>query len=180
MDRKAARKRGKKAPDRNSFGLEQQVGDLLRARGWTLAVAESCTGGLVSHRITSVSGSSDYFLGGVIAYSNDVKVSELGVKPRVLARDGAVSEIVARQMASGVRRRLGADLGIGITGIAGPGGGTAKKSVGLVFISVAHGARSQVRRFVFSGDRIRVKMAASAAALKMLKEYLQEKGAHHG
>ena len=180
MDRREPRKRGERTPDKRSLTLERQVGNLLKAEGWSLAVAESCTGGLIGHRITSVSGSSDYFLGGIIAYSNDVKIRELGVKPRVLARDGAVSEDVARQMASGVSRRLRADLGLGVTGIAGPGGGTAKKSVGLVFISVAHGARSQVRRFVFSGDRIRVKMAASAAALKMLKEYLQEKGAHHG
>jgi len=135
---------------------------------------------LIGHRVTSVSGSSEYFVGGVIAYSNEVKIRELGVSRRTLVREGAVSAPVARQMADGVRRRLWATVGIGVTGVAGPLGGTARKPVGLVFIGLAGGTTWHVRRFRFRGDRAKIKRAASEAALKMLKEYLDRKGAHHG
>src|SRR3990172_122158 len=114
--------------------LEEQVGRALKARGWTLATAESCTGGLLADRITNVPGSSDYFLGGVVSYAYRAKETLLGVDHAVLTSDGAVSETVARQMAEGVRARLGADVGIGVTGVAGPGGGSAAKPAGLVWI----------------------------------------------
>ena len=116
--------------------LEQVVGDGLRVRGMTLAVAESCTGGLLSKRITDVPGCSDYYLGGVCSYANEVKMNVLGVKKQTLDTLGAVSPEVAEQMAEGVAGVLGADVGVGITGIAGPGGGTAEKPTGLVYISI--------------------------------------------
>jgi PncC family amidohydrolase len=151
--------------------IETSIGKLLTTRRLTLAVAESCTGGLLGHRITSVSGSSEYFLGGIIAYSNKIKISHLGVQTRALARFGAVSREVARQMAMGVRKRMGADIGLSITGIAGPDGGTKKKPVGLVFIGLAYN-NVVVRRFRFKGNRLAVKTAASRAALEMLRDFL--------
>jgi PncC family amidohydrolase len=154
--------------------LETEVGRLLLARGWWLAVAESCTGGLVGHRLTCVSGSSAYFLGGVIAYANAVKVDQLGVEPAVLDREGAVSAPVAGQMARGVSSRFGADIGIGITGIAGPGGGREDKPVGLVFIGLAEGGACRVESFRFSGSRIEIKRAAAEAALEMLVNQLTD------
>jgi len=152
--------------------IETGIGKLLAARKLTLAVAESCTGGLLGHRITSVSGSSRYFLGGSIAYSNKIKISHLGVKKLVLTRCGAVSCDVAGQMAIGVRKRMDSDIGISITGIAGPDGGSKKKPVGLVFIAVAYGKACLVRRFMFKGNRLAIKTAASQAALRMLSDFL--------
>ena len=152
---------------------EEDIGRRLSARALTLAVAESCTGGLLGHRITSVSGSSAYFVGGVIAYANEVKARTLGVDAAALAREGAVSEAVARQMAEGVRRALGADVGVGITGVAGPSGGSAAKPVGLVFVAVAGPGGAVAREFRFGGDRTAVKTSASEAALEMLTQYLQ-------
>jgi nicotinamide-nucleotide amidase len=157
-----------------------EIGRSLIAQHWTLATAESCTGGLIGHRITSVSGSSEYFVGGMIAYANEVKIRELGVNRRLLMREGAVSAPVARQMARGIRRRFGSDIGIGVTGIAGPGGGTEKKPVGLVFIGLSRGNNDVVRRFQFKGSRETIKAAAGEAALRMVKSYLHEKGVHHG
>lgn len=148
--------------------IEEKVGFLLREKGMKLAVAESCTGGLLGARITSVSGSSDWFLGGIISYSNEVKVRELGVPRKMLAEHGAVSGRVACRMADGVRRKLGADLASGITGIAGPTGGTATKPVGLVFIAVAGKCGCKVQGFNFKGGRSAVRKAATDAALKML------------
>ncbi|HEX2924282.1 MAG TPA: CinA family protein [Chloroflexota bacterium] len=148
------------------------LGPGLRARGWTLATAESCTGGGLSDAITNVAGSSDYFLGGVVSYSNAVKEALLGVDSGVLATQGAVSEPVARQMAEGVRRVIGADLGIGITGVAGPGGGSPGKPVGLVFIAVSGPAGTEVRRFQWGGDRIANKRHSVAAALEILMALL--------
>lgn len=152
--------------------IEELIGDLLRRRTWRLAVAESCTGGLVGHHVTAVSGSSAYFLGGVIAYSDEVKRKQLGVSRRVLARHGAVSESVARAMATGVRRRFGADVGLSVTGIAGPEGGTAEKPVGLVFIGVAGPGVERAEQFCFEGDRAAVRCAACRAALEMLRDFL--------
>lgn len=146
----------------------------------TLATAESCTGGLIGHRVTSVSGSSTYYVGGIIAYSNAVKVRELGVEAAVLGREGAVSERVALQMATGVRERLKADVGISVTGVAGPTGGTVEKPVGLVYIGLAYPDGASVRRFVFAGDRRTITAAVSEAALGMVKEYLLETGENHG
>ncbi len=133
-----------------------------------MATAESCTGGLVSHLITEVAGSSGYFRGGIVAYDDEVKQHLLGVPASVLAAHGAVSAQVALAMATGVRERVHADLAVGVTGIAGPDGGTASKPVGLTYVAVAGPAGSEVRRFVWSGDREANKLESAAAALRML------------
>lgn len=143
-----------------------------RSRSLTLAVAESCTGGLLGERITSVPGSSDVFLGGVIAYHNDVKRTLLGVRQSDLEAHGAVSEVVALQMASGVRERVGADIGVSITGIAGPGGGSAEKPVGLIWVAV-HMAKGQARRFHVGGDRAEIRQRGAQAALEMVRRILE-------
>ena len=148
------------------------MGRLLLERGLTLAVAESCTGGLLGHTVTSVAGSSGYFLGGVIAYSNRVKTDLLNVDPTTIAQEGAVSEPVAGLMAAGVRTALGADVGLSTTGIAGPAGGTDEKNVGLVFISLATEGDCRTERFEFGGDRAAVKEASCGAAMRMLVEFL--------
>jgi PncC family amidohydrolase len=142
----------------------------LAALGRTFAVAESCSGGLIAHRITDVPGASACFVGGIVAYSNDAKEALLGVSPEVLAECGAVSDPVARQMAEGVRDRMRADYGIGVTGIAGPDGGTEKKPVGLVYIAVADGSETVVTRNLFDGQRQQVKSQAADRALEMLGE----------
>lgn len=160
---------------RDSAGIllkSKELGRRLRARGLTLAVAESCTGGGLADAITDVAGSSDYFLGGVVAYANRVKEQLLGVEPELLATQGAVSGPVALQMAEGARRTLGADLGVGITGIAGPGGGTAEKPVGLVYIALAAPGKSEVRRHLWTEDRIGNKRRSVEAALDLLLEQL--------
>ncbi len=160
--------------------LEEEVGRLLAKKGLTLAVAESCTGGLAGHRITSVSGSSKYFIGGVIVYANQIKMKILGVSQTVLAKEGAVSESVARHMALSVRGRFDADIGIGITGIAGPTGGTKAKPVGLVFVGIADGRRCQVLKFNFSDkDRNEIKELSVQSALKMLRDFLTKEGAEN-
>ncbi len=150
--------------------LADEVGRAMRDKGFTISVAESCTGGLLGNMITDVPGSSDYFLGGVISYSNDSKVSLLGVGEGVLRSKGAVSEEVAIQMASGVRSKFGATIGVGITGIAGPSGGTQSKPVGLVFIAVSAHDSSYCRRAVFDGGRASVKKQAAERALEMVLE----------
>jgi nicotinamide-nucleotide amidase len=148
--------------------LEAALGRRLRARKMTLAVAESCTGGLIGSRLTAVAGSSDYFLGGTIAYANAVKVRALGVPRALLARRGAVSEECAAAMARGVRRATGASVGVAVTGIAGPGGGTKEKPVGLVFVAVSGpGARAAVRRLRIHGPREAVRSRAATAALRL-------------
>ncbi len=146
--------------------------DACRARGLTLAVAESCTGGMLGERLTSVAGSSDVFLGGVIAYHNEIKREALGVRQADLDSFGAVSETVALQMAAGVRERMGADIGVSITGIAGPGGGSADKPVGLVVVGV-HFAEGKARRFHAGGDRAEIRQRAVQAALEMLRRTLE-------
>ncbi len=153
--------------------IEQSVGELLRTLGLTLATAESCTGGLIGQRITAVSGSSEYYGGGVIAYSNAVKTALLSVPEPVLAEHGAVSAPVAEAMASGVLHALSADVALSTTGIAGPTGGTAEKPLGLVFIGFAARGKSPIAlEYHFDGNRETVRMAASQAALKMLQHYL--------
>lgn len=149
--------------------LEQVVGDGLRERGMTLAVAESCTGGLLSKRITDVPGCSDYYLGGVCSYANEVKMKVLGVKKETLDTVGAVSPEVAEQMAEGVAKALGADVGVGITGIAGPGGGTEEKPVGLVYISVWCKGQHYTRKMKSTNGRDRVRMQAASTALDMIR-----------
>lgn len=152
--------------------LEDVIGGLCRERRARLAVAESCTGGLIAHRLTNVSGSSAYFLGGVVAYANDVKVRELGVDGALLARVGAVSDEVARAMAEGVRLRFGADVGLAVTGIAGPTGGSADKPVGLVHIAVADAAGTIAREHRFAGTRVIIKEWSALAALDVLRRRL--------
>lgn len=154
------------------MAMEEVVGRLLKGAGRRVAVAESCTGGLLGHRLTSVSGSSSYFAGGVIAYDNAVKTEWLGVAPAVLEREGAVSEPVAALMAGAVRERFAVDYGLGITGVAGPTGGTDGKPVGLVFIGLASASGVVVRQFQFSGDRSNVKFHSSQRALDMLRRKL--------
>ena len=149
--------------------LEQVVGDGLRDRGLTLAVAESCTGGLLSKRITDVPGCSDYYLGGVCSYANEVKMKLLGVKKETLDTVGAVSPEVAEQMAEGVAKALGADVGVGITGVAGPGGGTDEKPVGLVYISVWHKGTHYTRKMKSMNGRDRVRMQAASTALDLIR-----------
>ncbi len=150
--------------------LAAVVLDGCRARSLTLAVAESCTGGLLGARLTAVPGSSDVVLGGVIAYSNAVKTAELGVGADLLAAHGAVSEPVARQMAAGVRARLGAGVGVGITGVAGPGGGSPDKPVGTVWIAVdVDGAEPRAVRNVFVGDRAEIRDRAAQFALDLVR-----------
>jgi nicotinamide-nucleotide amidase len=156
----------------DSDTLESVVGQLLRAQGKTLAVAESCTGGHIADRITDVSGASAYFQGGIVAYSNTVKVVLLGVDPEILAREGAVSEAVAVQMAQGVRRHLQADLGLATTGIAGPTGGSAEKPVGTVWIGLADAQDAYARQYYLPGDRLRFKQRATAMALDLLRRHL--------
>jgi nicotinamide-nucleotide amidase len=149
--------------------LEAVVGDLLRERQLHLAVAESCSGGLLASRITDIAGSSDYFDRGVVCYSNDAKIDLLGVSAATIEEHGAVSEPVARAMATGVRDRARTPIGIGITGIAGPGGGTLQKPVGMVCVAVVVGEREWVRTFQFVGGRDLVKYQSATAALNMLR-----------
>jgi len=150
--------------------LPAVVGGLLLGRGQTLATAESCTGGLLGELITDVSGSSAYYLGGVVSYANAVKESLLGVESALLAAHGAVSEPVARAMAEGVRRRLGSDWGVSITGVAGPGGGTAEKPVGLVWLSVSGPESTRAWKLTWpGGSREIVRLRAALAALNYMR-----------
>ncbi len=151
------------------------TGRLLRDRGLTLAVAESCTGGLVGHRVTQVPGSSEYFLGGVIAYRNDAKAAILGVSRSTLRKRGEVSRRTAAEMAQGARRIFRADIAVSTTGIAGPSGGSRAKPVGLVYLGLAHGGGTLVRRFLFKGSRHAVKSQAADAAFAMLREHLERR-----
>lgn len=139
-------------------------------RGLTVATAESCTGGLVAHLITEVPGSSAYFLGGIVSYSDAVKSAELGVPAEVLAAHGAVSAQTAIAMAEGVRTRIHTDLGVGVTGVAGPDGGSAAKPVGLVYVAVAGQGAPVVQRYLWAHDREGNKRASAEAALRMLCE----------
>ena len=149
--------------------MEEVVGMYLVMKQKTVAVAESCTGGLLSERLTRTPGSSSFFLGGVVCYSNELKTKLCGVPEALLKENGAVSKIVAQAMAEGIRKRCGASIGIGITGIAGPGGGSPEKPVGLVHIALADHRGTQVREFRFPGDRERIRHWASQAALEMIR-----------
>jgi nicotinamide-nucleotide amidase len=155
--------------------IAEMVLELCRAKGLTLAAAESSTGGLVSARLTAVSGASDVFQGGVISYANDVKESALGVPHDVLARHGAVSAETAKAMAEGVRERLGADIGVSVTGIAGPGGGSDEKPVGLVFVHAVGPDGEEARRSDFPGDREMIRGRATAAALHLVRRLLENR-----
>jgi PncC family amidohydrolase len=154
--------------------LEEVVGGLLRERGLTIAAAESCTGGLLMSRLTDVAGSSDYVLGGAVTYSNALKSSLADVPAQLIAAHGAVSEPVALALAEGIRARTGAALALGITGIAGPGGGTPEKPVGTVAIALTgRDMTARVRAFSFIGGRSQVKFQATQAALDMVRRTLR-------
>jgi nicotinamide-nucleotide amidase len=153
--------------------LEVLVGELLLQHKLWLATAESCTGGLISHLITNVAGSSAYYLGGVTAYANEAKVRLLGVNPETLERFGAVSEQTVLEMARGIRYTLGADIGLSVSGIAGPAGGTPEKPVGTVWIGLSAASEKIARHYLWAGDRLLIKEQAAQAALQLLLEHLQ-------
>jgi nicotinamide-nucleotide amidase len=158
---------------RDERGVEEHVLELCRARGWTLATAESCTGGLVAARLTSVPGSSTVVQGGVVAYANEVKERELGVSSESLASHGAVSAEVAAAMARGARERLGVDVAVSVTGIAGPDGGTPEKPVGLVYLHAETPEGSRGREFSFPGDRASIRARSVVGALHLVRRLLQ-------
>lgn len=154
--------------------MEEVVGELLKQAGLTLSVAESCTGGLIGNRLTNVPGSSSYFLGGVVVYSDASKVDLLGVSPETIESRGAVSEQTALEMAKGVRERFRTDMGIAVTGIAGPEGGSAQKPVGTVHVALAAPERTFSKRYRFWGSRRQVKVNTSMMALDWIRRYIHE------
>jgi competence/damage-inducible protein CinA-like protein len=176
VDAAVAKLRGKLGPyvyGEDDTDLAAVVLEICRSRNFKLAVAESCTGGLLGERLTNIPGSSDVFLGGVIAYHNDLKTGLLGVAPADIEKHGAVSEAVALQMAAGIRAKTTADVGLSITGVAGPGGGTAEKPVGLVWVGI-DGPDHKARRFHVGGDRAEIRQRAAQAALEMVRRALSK------
>jgi nicotinamide-nucleotide amidase len=157
---------------RNS--LEKTIGDYLRSKGWTLAIAESCTGGLICDRITNVSGSSDYFMGGMVNYSNESKSKHLGVPSNDIRRYGAVSPQVARKMAQGVRKAFSTTFGLSTTGVAGPTGGTKRSPVGRVFIGIASGRRTWVKKLDLKGNRREIKKQTAERSLDLLYKRINQ------
>ncbi len=167
---------GSRIFSRGGEDLAASVGSLLRERGKTLAVAESCTGGMIAKLVTDVPGSSEYFLGGIVSYGNAAKSAFLGVREETLSARGAVSEETAREMASGALERFGSDLALGVTGIAGPEGGTPEKAVGTVHFALARRGRPEIaKKREFIGDRSAVRLAASLYALELVRRSLEEK-----
>lgn len=154
--------------------IEELVLELCRSRGLTIATAESCTGGLVAARLTSIPGSSEAFRGAIVAYDDDVKRNELGVPAELIDRHGAVSAEVAEAMAAGVRARLGVDLGLSVTGVAGPGGGTREKPVGLVYVHVSGESGGAALKLDFPGDRQTIRMRAAVAVLHLCRRFLTQ------
>lgn len=152
--------------------LAEVLGELLKTRALTISAAESCTGGLLLSTLTDVAGSSAYVLGGVVTYSNEAKQKLVNVQEQTLINYGAVSDPTAREMAVGVRNLLGTDIGVSVTGIAGPGGGTAEKPVGLVFIGVASAEGVEARRFQWGGNRTQNKALSVEAALNFAREII--------
>ncbi|MEN9562601.1 MAG: hypothetical protein RIR73_845 [Chloroflexota bacterium] len=153
--------------------LEIRIGNILSEKGLSLATAESCTGGLVASLITDVAGSSTYFLGGIVSYSNEAKASLLGVSWDTLNHKGAVSRETVIEMAQGARKVFNADIAVSVSGIAGPGGGTPDKPVGTVWLGLATPSGEEARHFVWDGDRIRNKQLSSEAALQFILDYLE-------
>jgi len=153
---------------------EREIGELLRQLGLTLGTVESATGGLISHRITNIPGSSDYYQGGITSYSNEAKINLVGVRAETLQKYGAVSHQVAEEMAAGGMKALHADICIADTGIAGPGGATGHKPVGLFYLGLAYRSGTLSRKHVFTGDRLQNKQSAAEAALKWLREFLTD------
>lgn len=155
--------------------LDMRIGSMLKEKHLTLALAESCTGGLIASRITDVAGSSQYFLGGIVSYSYEAKASLLGVSWDTLNHKGAVSRETVIEMARGARKVFNADIAVSVSGIAGPGGGTPDKPVGTVWIGLATSSGEEARHFVWDGDRIRNKQLSSEAALQFILDYLEGK-----
>ena len=154
------------------MGLEKTIGNHLREKGWTLSIAESCTGGLISDRITNVSGSSDYFEGGMVTYSNESKAEHLSIPLGFIKKYGAVSPQVARKMAQGVRRAFNTTFGLSATGVAGPAGGTKRSPIGRVFIGFTNGKKAWVRKLDLKGNRREIKKKATDEALQFFYERL--------
>lgn len=154
--------------------VAEAVLDLCRARRWTLATAESCTGGLVAARLTDVAGASDVYVGGIVSYSDEVKLAQLAVSKETLRRHGAVSAETATEMANGARGALGADVAVAVTGIAGPGGGTATKPVGLVFLTAESPCGDSAEELRLAGDRYAIREQAADAALRLLYRHLTQ------
>lgn len=150
----------------------KEIASLLAHAKKTVAVAESCTGGLIAHTLTNISGSSGYFAAGFVAYSNRAKSCFLKIPPKTIARFGAVSKQVARAMAKNVRSLAGTDIGLAVTGIAGPSGGSARKPVGTVYVALADADSTVVKRFLFRGARVDIKKKTAGAALLLLKKCL--------
>ena len=153
--------------------IEKRIGKMLKERELKIAVAESCTGGLISSRITDISGASDYFEAGITTYSNESKIRLLNIPEDIVDRYGAVSEETAKSMAEGVKKTVHADIGVSVTGIAGPTGGTEGKPVGTVFIGLATKQATYVRKFFFDGNRLEIRRKTSDAALMLVAEYLE-------
>jgi len=153
--------------------LEVIGGELLRTRGWRLAVAESCTGGLIGHRLTNIPGSSTYYMGSITAYAYEAKVRLLGVKWATLETHGAVSQPVVLEMARGVRRALAADVGLSVSGIAGPGGGTEDKPVGFTCFGLSVADHEQAWEFTWQGNRLQNKEQSAEQALQLLVDFLR-------
>lgn len=157
------------------IALEKVLQEHLRKSGLKLVTAESCTGGLISHRITDIPGASEYFLGGIVAYAYEAKASLLGVSWDTLNTKGAVSRETVLEMARGARRALNADLAVSVSGIAGPGGGTPEKPVGFTWIGLVTPKGEWARQFIWDGDRERNKQSSCDAALQLVLDYLEEK-----
>lgn len=160
--------------------IEEIAGNLARQLEMHIAVAESCTGGLLSNMLTNVPGSSDYFLGSIVSYANQAKIHLLNVNPETLERFGAVSRETVIEMAHGVRRVFSADIGISVSGIAGPGGGTLEKPVGTTWIGMSEGESDQAWFFRLNGDRQENKQQAAELALRLLNDYLKQKASERG
>jgi PncC family amidohydrolase len=161
-------------PPQDLLECSRQLGERLRERGWTCATAESITGGYIGHLLTAISGSSDYFLGGILAYGNEAKTKILNVRQETLERVGAVSPECAREMATGARSLFGASIGIASTGIAGPGGATARKPLGLVYLAVAWPGGVEVREIRLQGDRLENIQASASTALQLAREIFRD------
>jgi PncC family amidohydrolase len=156
------------------MSIVSTIAPLMVDRGLSLATAESCTGGLVAHRITDLSGSSAFFVGGFVTYADEAKVKLLGVRPETLLAHGAVSEETAREMARGARQRLDADIAIAVTGVAGPTGGTSEKPVGLVYLALSAVDAEICQSHIWKGDRLENKAQSAEACLEMVLAYLRE------
>jgi len=152
--------------------LEEKIAKVLSRKNKTLSVAESCSGGLLGHRLTNIAGSSKFFCGGVIVYANTAKSKLLGVSPALIKKHGAVSAPVAKRMALSVRKLLKTNFGVSITGLAGPSGGTPEKPVGLTYIAVANAKTTTCKEFHFKGSRLKIKASATQSALKLLLEII--------